>query len=472
MNDPDAIVVGSGPNGLAAAIRIAQTGRQVVVFEAESTIGGGVRSAELTLPGFVHDVCSAVHPMARVSPFFRSLPLSDYGLEWIEPPVMVAHPFEDGTAAAMYRSLEQTAAELGADRDAYRAVFGSIVGAWPRLEDVVLGPVRWPRHPLALARFGMRALQPIDRLARNLFETRDARALLAGIGAHGMLPLDRRPTAGFALVLGALAHVAGWVLPRGGAQKLSDALSAHLRSLGGEIVAGTPIRSIDDLPPAKAILCDLSPRPLLKIAGHVFPARYRHRLERYRYGMGVFKVDWALDAPVPWTAVRCREAGTVHLGGTLDEIAASEQAAWSGRISDRPFVLLSQPTIVDASRAPASRHVLWGYCHVAPGSDVDMLPRIEQQIERYAPGFRERILARSVMRPADIERRNQNFVGGDIGAGVSDVAQLVARPTLRSYSTPVRGLYICSASTRPGVGVHGLCGYFAAERALREVLRG
>ena len=470
MPNPDAIVIGSGPNGLAAAIAVAQAGRRVVVHEAASTIGGGARSAELTRPGFVHDLCSAIHPFAVASPFFRTLPLAQYGLAWIEPPSMLAHPFDDGSAAMVERSADRTADALGADAAAYRALLGRIADDWPRLERTVLGPFRFPRHPVAAARFGLNALRSAEAVARR-FSGRDARALLAGIAAHGMLPLDRAPTAGFGLVLGALAHVAGWVVPRGGAQKISDALAGHLRSLGGEIVTSSPVGTIDDLPPARAILCDLSPKPLLRIAGHRFPDGYRRLLERYRYGVGAFKVDWALDAPIPWRASACARAATVHVGGTLEEIAASERDAWNGRISERPFVLLVQPTLCDPSRAPAGKHTAWAYCHVPHASTVDMVGRIESQIERFAPGFRDLILARSVMTPADIESRNANLVGGDIGAGVTDLDQFFLRPTWRWYSTPVRGLYLCSAATPPGVGVHGMCGYFAAQRALRETLR-
>jgi phytoene dehydrogenase-like protein len=472
MNQPDAIVIGSGPNGLAAAIAIARAGRTVLVLEAEPTIGGGVRSAELTLPGFVHDVCSAAHPLAVASPFFRTLPLEAHGLRWIAPPVMLAHPLDDGTATAIVRSVEETATALGADGRAYRRLFGAIVDAWPRLEAAVLGPpLRIPAHPVALARFGLKAIQPAERLARRSFTSDGARALVAGIAAHGMIPLDRRPTAAFALVLGAMAHVAGWVMPKGGAQSLTDALASYFRSLGGEIATGQRVASIDDLPQARAVLCDLSPRPLLQIAGHRFPDWYRRQLEAYRYGQGVFKVDWALEAPIPWRAPPCARAGTVHVGGTLDDIARAEADVWRGRAPERPFVLLTQPSLFDPTRAPADRQTAWAYCHVPRGSQEDMLARIEQQIERFAPGFRDRILARSVLRPADIERRNANYVGGDIGVGVSDIPQLVARPTRLTYSTPVRGLYICSASTSPGVGVHGMCGYHAAHRALTEVLR-
>lgn len=471
MIRPDAVVVGSGPNGLAAAIVIAQTGRGVIVFEAEPTLGGGARSAELTLPGFLHDVCSAVHPFAVASPLFRTLPLAAHGLEWIEPPAMLAHPFDDGSCGVVYRSVDRTIAELGGDGAAYRTLVGSLVETWPRIEESILAPLGWPRHPLALARFGLRALRSAEGLTRSVFDGHRARALFAGIAAHGMLPLDRMPTAAFGLVLGVMAHVAGWVLPRRGAQSVSNALAAHLRSLGGEIVTGAPVRSLDELPPARAILCDLSPKPLLRIAGHRFPPWYRRKLERYRYGMGAYKVDWALDGAIPWRAAECARAGTVHLGGTLEEIARAERDTWNGRVVERPFVLLTQPTLFDSSRAPEGRHTAWAYCHVPHGSDVDMLPCIERQIERFAPGFRERVLARAVMRPADIERHNGNLVGGDIAGGVCDLRQFFARPTWRWYSTPARGVYICSASTPPGVGVHGMCGYFAARRALEEVLR-
>jgi phytoene dehydrogenase-like protein len=468
----DAIVIGSGPNGLAAAITIARTARRVLVLEAEPTIGGAVRSAELTEPGFVHDVCSAIHPFAAVSPAFRDLPLAAHGLQWITPPVMVAHPLDDGTAGSIVASIEDTARAFGPDADAYRRLMQPIADNWPRIERSVLGPaLALPHHPFTLARFGLRALRSADGLARGVFSTPSAQATFGGIAAHGMLPLDHLLTAAFGLVLGAMAHVAGWVMPRGGSQSLSNALAAHLRSLGGEIVTSSRVTSIDDLPPARAVLCDLSPKPFLAIAGHRLPLSYRRQLERYRYGMGVFKVDWALDAPIPWRADICRRAGTVHVGGTIGEIDASERDAWQGRATERPFVLVTQPSLFDDTRAPAGKHTAWAYCHVPHASDADMLQRIELQIERFAPGFRARVLARSVMRPADLERHNANLVGGDIGAGVTDIRQFVARPTLRTYSTPVRGVYLCSASTPPGVGVHGMCGYLAAQRALSEVLR-
>ena len=467
----DAVVVGSGPNGLAAAIVLAQAGRSVTVIEAADTIGGGCRSAELTLPGYVHDVCSAVHPFAVVSPVFRSFPLAEYGLEWIQPPAMLAHPLRGGRAAIVRHSIDATAVGLEDDGAAYRDLFAPLVESWPKLQPSLMGPLRWTNHPIVLARFGLRALQPAESLARKAFRGDAARALFAGIAAHAMLPLDHRPTAGVGLTLNLLAHIGGWCLPRGGAQQLTNALAAHLRGLGGTIVTGTPVTSVDELPPSRAVLFDLSPRPLLRIAGHRFPVSYRRALERYKYGMGVYKVDYALATPIPWSNQECALAPTVHVGGTLDEIAASERAAWTGQPAARPFVLVVQPTLFDPSRAPEGRHVAWTYCHVPHGSTFDMLERLEDQIERYAPGFRDRVIARSVMRPADLEAHNANLVGGDIGAGVMNLRQLFTRPTWRTYSTPVRGFYLCSASTPPGVGVHGMCGYFAAERALSEVLR-
>jgi phytoene dehydrogenase-like protein len=470
--DPDALVIGSGPNGLAAAIVIARTGRKVIVYEASETIGGGARSAELTLPGFTHDVGSAVHPSAVISPLFRTLPLAEHGLQWIEPPAAMAHPFDDGTAAICERSIEATAARFdAADADTYTRVMGGLARDWPRLEWLVLGPAGIPRHPVAATRFGLKAMQSAAGFARRTYASEHVRGLFAGIAAHGMVPLERMPTAAFGLVLGTFAHVTNWPFPRGGAQRLTNALVSYLRSLGGEVITNHRVESLNDLPPARAVLCDLSPKPLLKIAGDRFPPAYRRQLEHYRYGMAAFKVDWALDAPIPWRAPECARAATVHIGGTLDQIACSEREVWAGRVSDRPYVLLVQPTLFDASRAPAGKHTVWTYCHVPNGSTVDMLPRIEQQIERCAPGFRDRVLARQVTTPADFERANANLVGGDIASGASTLWQLFARPTWRMYETPARGVYICSAATPPGVGVHGMCGYFAAQLALEQVLR-
>jgi len=409
--------------------------------------------------------------MAVASPFFKTLPLAEHGLEWIEPPAMLAHPLDGDTPAAIAeRSLPDTAAKLGLDEGPYRRLIGSVASAWPLIEDAVLGPPRLPRHPVALARFGLSAIQPAARLAKRNFQGERACALFAGTAAHAMLPLEATMTGGVGLVLQAMTHTVGWPFPRGGSQRLADALASYLRSLGGQIVTTARVNTIEELPSAKAILCDLSPLPFLRVAGRVLPEGYKTTLERFRYGMGAYKVDWALDGPIPWRDGDVGRAGTVHVGGTLGEIAASERDAWNGRESERPFVLLAQPSLFDATRAPDGKHTAWTYCHVPNGSTADMLPRIERQIERFAPGFRDRVLARQVMTPADLERRNPNLVGGDIGMGVMNVRQIIARPTFSWYRTPKRGLYLCSASTPPGVGVHGMCGFFAAQCALRDVL--
>ncbi len=467
----DAVVIGAGPNGLAAAITLAQAGCAVLVLEAAGTPGGGLRSAELTRPGFIHDVCSAIHPLGLGSPFFRGLPLAGYGLDWIHPPAPLAHPFDDGTAAVLERSVTATAATLGRDGPAYERLLGPLAADWKRLAVDLLGPLPLPpRHPLALARFGLRAIRSAAGLARSRFAEEPARALLAGMAAHSMLPLTRPVSAAFGLVLGLLGHAVGWPMPRGGAQRLADALVAHLRALGGEIETGRPVTSLAQLPPCRLVLADVTPRQLLALAGERLPPGYRRQLERYRYGPGVFKLDYALDGPIPWRAVACGRAGTVHLGGPLAQIAASEQAVWQGRPPERPFVLLAQPSLFDPGRAPAGGHTLWAYCHVPPGCAEDMSGRIEAQIERFAPGFKERILARHSLGPAGLEAYNANYVGGDINGGVQDIGQLFTRPVLRlrPYATPLAGLYLCSASTPPGGGVHGMCGYHAARAALRE----
>lgn len=466
----DAIVVGAGPNGLAAAITLVRAGRTVLLVEARETVGGGASSAELTLPGFVHDLGSAVHPFGVGSPFFRSLPLERYGLAWIEPPTPLAHPFDDGTAAVLERSITATAAGLGRDGGAYRRLIGPIVRDWERIAPAILGPLRPPRHPVALARFGARGIWPARLLGEVIFREAPARGLLAGLAAHSCLPLERPPTAAIGLVLAALGHTVGWPIPRGGAQRIADAMAAYLRAIGGEIATGRRVERLDDLPEAKAVLCDITPRQLISLAGNRLPSDYRRALDRYRYGPGVFKMDWALSGPIPWRAGACKRAGTVHLGGTMAEVATSERAPWRGRHSERPYVLLSQPSLFDETRAPTGAHTVWAYCHVPNGSTVDMQGAIEAQIERFAPGFRARILARSAMGPAAMEAYNANLVGGDVNGGAVTLGQLFTRPTVRwdPYATPADGIYICSSSTPPGGGVHGMCGYHAARSALRR----
>jgi phytoene dehydrogenase-like protein len=451
---------------------MAQHGKSVAVYEAAETIGGGARSAELTLPGFIHDVCSSVYPLAIGSPFFCALPLAQHGLEWVNSPAPLAHPFDDGTAVVLERSVETTASGLGADARSYKKLMAPLVGGWDRLNVDLLGPlIRWPRDPLAFARFGLHALRSARRLAEKQFRGEQAKALFAGLAAHSMLSLEHWASAAFGLVLGITAHALGWPIARGGAQKLADALASHLRDLGGEIFTGWRIAALDELPPARYVLCDVTPRQLLQLAGDRLSAGYRAKLERYRYGMAAFKLDWALSAPVPWKAMECARAATLHLGGSLEEIAASESAAWRGRERQRPFVLAVQPSLFDPTRAPEGKHTLWAYCHVPHGSTADMTGAIEQQIERFAPGFRDVILARHAMSPSELERRNANLVGGDINGGAADLRQLFLRPTAGLYRTSSKGLYICSASTPPGGGVHGMCGHLAALQALRSGMR-
>jgi phytoene dehydrogenase-like protein len=467
----DAVVVGSGPNGLAAAIALAREGRSVLVIEGAATIGGGVRSGRLTLPGFTHDVCSSVYPMAIVSPFLRELPLADHGLKWVHPPTLVTHPLDDGTAAALDMPVEVTAERLGPDGAAYRRLMGPLVRDAETLFGELVGPFRFPRHLRTALRFGLPALRSGRGLAEAYFRTEAGRALWAGLASHAVIPLERRPGAAIAMMLAIAGHTAGWPFVAGGAQRLTDALASYFRSLGGEIETGRTVKTIDELPPAGAVLLDVTPKQVIALAGHKLPARYVRRLAKYRYGPGVFKVDWALSAPIPWAAPPCRAAGTVHLGGTLPEIADAERAPFEGRHADRPFVLLTQPSLFDPTRAPEGRHTAWAYCHVPHGSTQDMTERIEAQVERFAPGFRDTILARHTAGPAAMERHNPNYVGGDISGGVADLWQLFTRPVARwdPYSTPLVGLYLCSSSTPPGGGVHGLCGYFAARSALRAL---
>jgi len=469
----DAVVVGSGPNGLAAAITLAAAGRSVHVVEAADTPGGGMRSAELTLDGFLHDVCSTIHPLVLASPFFRAIPLDQLGVRLAHPEVPYAHPLDGGRAAVLHRDVDQTAARLGSDGPKYASLMRPLVDGWHGIVEGVLAPLGIPAHPFVMARFGLSAIRSVSALAGR-FGNDEAKALLAGAGAHSMMRLDQSPTGGVALMLGLLAHAVGWPAVVGGSQVLADALVTDLEKHGGTLTLGTPVRSMHDVPKAKVVLFDLTPKQLVRIVGDKLPGRYRTALTKYRYGPGVFKVDWALDGPIPWAASEVAGAGTVHVGGTIDEIAASEQAATTGLHAERPYVLLAQQTSFDPSRAPAGKHTAWAYCHVPSGSTVDMTERIEAQVERFAPGFRDRILARATRDTKAVERHNENYVGGDINGGVQDLRQLFTRPvvTTRSpYRTPVRGLYLCSSSTPPGGGVHGMCGYWAAQAALKRELR-
>jgi phytoene dehydrogenase-like protein len=469
----DAVVVGAGPNGLAAAVELARAGRSVLVLEAADAVGGGARTAELTLPGYRHDVCSAVHPLAVASPFLRALPLAEHGLRFVHPELPLAHPLDDGAAAVLHRSLDETAAALGADGAAYARLVGPLVRAADAVAETALSPpLRLPAHPAVAARLAVSGVRAAAALAARRFRGTAARALLAGSAAHAMLPLERAGTAGVGLLLQTLGHAVGWPVAVGGSQAIADALTAHLRALGGEVATGREVRTLADVPPARAVLLDLTPRRVLAVAGPALPERYRRALRRYRYGPGVFKLDLALAGPVPWLAPGCRRAGTVHVGGTLEEIGAAERAVAAGRMPERPFVLVAQQSLVDATRAPAGRHTLWAYCHVPPGSDADAGPAIEAQLERFAPGFGQLVLARRARGPAELEADDPNRVGGDIAGGAADLRQLLARPVLRAspYRTPDPALLLCSSSTPPGPGVHGMCGFHAARTALRGVL--
>lgn len=465
----DAVVVGSGPNGLAAAIYLAQNGLSVLVMEARDTVGGGTRSAELTLPGFVHDICSAVHPLGAASPFFAKLPLADHGLSWIHPDAPVAHPLDDGSAVILERSVEATATGLGPDAHAYTRMFGPLAERWDDLADQILGPPKLPRHPFFLARFAFLALRSATSLARSAFETQRARALFAGCAAHSILPLTKSPTASFGLALAASGHAVGWPIPRSGSQKIADALASYLKSLGGVIETGRKVQTIGELDGAGVILFDTTPRQMIAIAGTNLSASYRRRLEKFRYGPGVFKLDLALDGPIPWKANECARAATVHVGGSLDDVAASESAPAEGKHAERPFVLVGQQSLFDDSRAPAGKHTVWAYCHVPSGSTMDMTDRIEAQIERFAPGFRDRIIGRAAMNCTDFEHYNANYIGGDISAGAHSGLQVLARPilSLNPYATSDPRLFLCSASTPPGAGVHGMCGFHAAQAVLK-----
>jgi phytoene dehydrogenase-like protein len=469
----DAVIAGSGPNGLAAAITLARAGYSVLVWEANATIGGGARSAELTLPGFVHDVCSAVHPLAAGSPFFKTLPLGRFNLEWIHPDVPLAHPFDDGTAACLYQDVDLTAEQLSGDSRNYRRLMKPLARNWEKLANEFLQPMlHWPRHPVALARFGILGICPATLLAKFSFKNEPARALFGGIAAHSFLPLESIVSSAFGLVLGMAGHAVGWPIPRGGSQAITNALANYLRELGGNIEINHRLENLNDLPKSRAVLLDLSVWEFLRIASQQMPPRYRRRLESFRHAPGIFKIDYALSYPAPWKAEACRRAGTIHLGGTIDETAAAERDVAQGKIPDRPFVLVAQQSLFDEARAPRGQHTLWVYCHVPFNCEIDMTDRVESQIERFAPGFRDCIIARNKMSAADLTKSNPNLAGGDINGGAANLAQLIARPLLSPspYRTPIKGVYLCSASTPPGGGVHGMCGYHAACAALRGVL--
>lgn len=460
----DAVIVGSGPNGMAAAITLLEQGRSVLVIEAKDTVGGGTRSAQVTLPGFTHDICSAIHPLGMASPFFRAQPLAEHGLRWIMPSSQVAHPLDDGTAVMYERSLEDTARGMGVDAAAYARLIRPHVANWKGLVDQFLGPLRIPRRPLRLALFGLPALLPATALGKLAFRGTRARAALAGMAAHSMLPLEMTISGAFGMMMSMMAHAVGYPMAAGGSQSIANALEGRARALGGEFITGRYVRSLDDLPENRAVLFDLTPRQVLDITEGHLSENYRRRLSKFRYGVGVFKMDFALDAPIPWTAKEVCRAATVHLGGTMEEIAASERSIGQGTNPERPYVLLSQQSLFDPSRAPAGKHTVWAYCHTTNGSTQDMTQAIEDQIERFAPGFRARILAKTTTNAMEMERYNSNYIGGDINGGMQDIRQFFTRPvaSLKPYRTSNPKIYLCSSSTPPGGGVHGMCGVYAA----------
>lgn len=469
-NKYDAVIIGSGPNGMAAAICLAQQNLSVLILEAGETVGGGARSAELTLPGFIHDVCSTIHPLAVASPFFQTLPLEKFGLEFIEPPASLAHPLDDGTAVLLKKSIIETAEMLGADKKKYRELVTPFVENWRDLAPELLAPLHFPKHPVLMARFGIKAFQTARGFAESHFTEERTRAVFAGCAAHSLLPLEKLSSAAIGLVLTFLAHSVGWQFPRGGTQSLTNALESCFLALGGKIETNTKVENIDDLPSSRVVLFDITPRQILKIAGHRLPSGYRKRLENFQYGSGVFKMDFALSEPIPWKSDDCRLAATVHLGGTLNEISESENKHNHGETSEKPFVLLAQNSLFDAARAPAGKHTAWAYCHVPNNSPEDMTDKIENQIERFAPGFRDCILVKSKISAPEMESYNANYIGGDINGGAAILSQLFTRPVAKidPYRIPVKGLYICSSSTPPGGGVHGMCGYHAAQSVLKN----
>ena len=469
----DAVIVGSGPNGFSAGITLARAGLRVLMVEAQPTLGGGMRTKELTLPGFHHDVCSAVHPLAIASPFFASVPLQKFGLEWAHPEVLLAHPLDDGSAGVMLKDIDATAALLpGKDAKAYRQLFGGLKRSVEILLPDLLAPLlKFPRHPFRMAMFGLTGMRSAAGLAQCEFASDAGQAMFGGHAAHSILPLDKKFTASVGLMLATVGHMVGWPVAVGGSQSLANALGRYFQALGGEMVTGLKVEDLESLPKAKAYLFDTSPRGLISICGHLFPNRYLRDLQQFRYGPGVFKLDLALSGPIPWTNEHCRKAGTVHVGGKLTELMASEEACWEGRVEERPFVLVAQQSIPDSTRAPAGQHTCWAYCHTPPHFEGDLTETILRQIERFAPGFRDLILATHVLKPRDLAAYNPNYVGGDIIGGVQDLWQMLKRPVLSRdpYATPLKNIFLCSSSTPPGGGVHGMCGYHAARSALHRV---
>lgn len=467
----DAIVVGSGPNGFAAAISLQSAGLSVLLIEGKESLGGGVRSAELTLPGFIHDVCSSVYPLGEDSPVFKQFHLKQFGLEYLKPEYAVAHPFDDGSAAIIQSSIEKTAAQFGEDAENYKRIFSPLVEEWPSIRSAFLGPLHASAYSNAKAKFAYYAISSGRHFAKHQFTTNKPQSAFAGMAAHSMLPLNTLTSSSIAIVLNAMAHINGWPIPKGGAQQITNALASCFKNLGGEIQTGFMVNTLQQLPPSKVVLLDVTPAQLLSIAGDQFSKLYKWQLKRYKYGVGVFKIDWALSQSVPFTNIQCRKAATIHIGGSFQEIYKSEKMISNQQHAEKPFVLFVQPGVIDKSRAPDGKQTAWAYCHVPNGSTTDMTDAIEKQVERFAPGFRDCILARHAMNTQGVETYNPNYIGGDINGGAATLSQLFTRPVLRlsPYRTSAKGVYVCSSSTPPGGGVHGICGYYAARRALKDL---
>ena len=463
--------MGSGINGLAAAAKLADAGLKVLVIEGNKSMGGCTRSEALTLPGYLHDAGSAVFPMAAASPFFNSLPFFEYGLKWIKPPVAMAHPFDDGSAALLYQSVKETAETLGQDSRRYSDLISPLLKNWDALIVDLLGTFRQFHHPLKLMSFGAKYFQSATNLAKHQFTGSRARGFISGLCAHSVIPLEQIPSAIFGIVLGLAGHAVGWPIPQGGSGKITQAVLTHLEKKNVELVSGHLIHSLNELPDGAALFLDITPGQFLSMAGTRLSGHYVTMLKQFRYGPGIFKIDWAISEPLPWKAKECRLAGTVHVGGSMESIALSEREVWLNKSSQNPFVIVVQPTLFDSTRAPSSRHIAWAYCHVPNGFTGDMTAQIEAQIERFAPGFHDIILARSTINTMELQNSNPNLVGGDITGGAQVMSQIFARPALRwdPYSTPLRNVYLCSASTPPGAGVHGMCGAHAAASYLRTL---